>query len=180
MGTELREPARSPHADPGLQLPWPNRCSGLLFKSEAIVHPDEVVKYISPRECQISYNPTLMALLWESLATRKVAAAANTAHRFRLPQNTAWVNYLRCHDDIGWTFDDADASAIGINAYDHRQFLNDFYTGQFPGSFARGVPFQENRTRATCGSRERWPRWPAWSKRSKRKMRRRRSWRFGE
>jgi amylosucrase/maltose alpha-D-glucosyltransferase/alpha-amylase len=29
----------------------------LIFKSEAIVHPDDVVKYISPSECQISYNP---------------------------------------------------------------------------------------------------------------------------
>ncbi len=118
---------------------------GLLFKSEAIVHPDEVVKYISQQECQISYNPTLMALLWESLATRKVALLLQTLrHRYRLPKNTAWVNYLRCHDDIGWTFDDADAAAIGINAYNHRQFLNDFYTGQFKDSFARGVPFQEN------------------------------------
>lgn len=118
---------------------------GLLFKSEAIVHPDEVVKYISQSECQISYNPTLMALLWESLATRKVNLLTQTLkHRFRLPENTAWVNYLRCHDDIGWTFDDNDAAALGINAFDHRQFLNQFYTGQFPGSFARGVPFQEN------------------------------------
>lgn len=118
---------------------------GLLFKSEAIVHPDEVVKYVHEEECQISYNPTLMALLWESLATRKVNLLTQTLrHRFRLPENTAWVNYLRCHDDIGWTFDDEDARAIGINAYDHRQFLNKFYTGQFPGSFARGVPFQEN------------------------------------
>ncbi len=118
---------------------------GLLFKSEAIVHPDEVVKYVSEQECQISYNPTLMALLWESLATTKTSLLTRTlSHRYRLPKHTAWVNYLRCHDDIGWTFDDADAAAIGINAYDHRQFLNDFYTGQFPGSFARGVPFQEN------------------------------------
>lgn len=118
---------------------------GLLFKSEAIVHPDEVVKYISEQECQISYNPTLMALLWESLATQKVHLLIQTLkHRFQLPPHTAWVNYLRCHDDIGWTFDDDDARAIGINPYDHRQFLNEFYTGQFPGSFARGVPFQEN------------------------------------
>lgn len=117
----------------------------LLFKSEAIVHPDEVVKYIGADECQISYNPTLMALLWESLATRKVSLLVQTMrHRHRLPPNTSWVNYLRCHDDIGWTFDDTDAAAVGINAYDHRQFLNSFYTGQFPGSFARGVPFQEN------------------------------------
>ena len=118
---------------------------GLVFKSEAIVHPDEVVKYISPNECQISYNPTLMALLWESLATRKVDLLVRSlSHRHRLPTCTAWVNYLRCHDDIGWTFDDADAAALGINAYDHRQFLNRFYTGQFEGSFARGIPFQEN------------------------------------
>ncbi|QDV50654.1 alpha-amylase family glycosyl hydrolase [Gimesia fumaroli] len=118
---------------------------GLLFKSEAIVHPDDVVKYISEEECQISYNPTLMALLWESLATRKVNLLTQTLkHRYKLPPNTAWVNYLRCHDDIGWTFDNADAEAIGINAYNHRNFLNEFYTGQFPGSFARGVPFQEN------------------------------------
>lgn len=118
---------------------------GLLFKSEAIVHPDEVMKYISPEECQLSYNPTLMALLWESLATRKTTLLTQTLqHRFRLPHQTAWVNYLRCHDDIGWTFDDCDAATVGVNGYDHRGFLNRFYTGQFPGSFARGVPFQEN------------------------------------
>ena len=54
------------------------------------------------------------------------------------------MNYVRCHDDIGWTFDDGDASELGINGYDHRRFLNAFYTGRFPGSFARGLPFQEN------------------------------------
>ncbi len=118
---------------------------GLLFKSEAIVHPDDVVRYVSEEECQLSYNPTLMALLRESLATREVKLLTRSlSHRHQLPPGTAWVNYLRCHDDIGWTFDDADAAAIGINAYNHRQFLNDFYTGQYPGSFARGVPFQHN------------------------------------
>lgn len=118
---------------------------GLVFKSEAIVHPDEVVKYISEDECQISYNPTLMALLWESLATRETRLLTKSlSHRHKLPRNTAWVNYLRCHDDIGWTFDDQDAAQLGINGYNHRQFLNAFYTGQYPGSFARGVPFQHN------------------------------------
>ncbi len=117
----------------------------VLFKSEAIVHPDEVVRYVGVEECQISYNPTLMALCWESLATRHVKLLVRSlSKRHKLPAGTTWVNYLRCHDDIGWTFDDADAAAVGINAYDHRQFLNEFYTGQFPGSFARGVPFQHN------------------------------------
>jgi amylosucrase len=51
---------------------------------------------------------------------------------------------VRVHDDIGWTFDDAVADRLGMNGYDHRRFLNQFYTGRFEGSFARGLPFQEN------------------------------------
>lgn len=118
---------------------------GLLFKSEAIVHPDEVVKYISTEECQLSYNPLLMALLWDSLATRKTRLLNRSmARRFAIPPDSAWVNYVRVHDDIGWTFDDEDARRLGINGYDHRRFLNDFYAGKFPGSFARGLPFQFN------------------------------------
>ncbi len=117
----------------------------LLFKSEAIVHPDEVNKYIGVDECQLSYNPLLMALLWNSMATREVRLLRHSmAHRFRIPEGTTWVNYVRCHDDIGWTFDDADAGMLGINGLDHRRFLNAFFTGRFPGSFARGLPFQEN------------------------------------
>ncbi len=117
----------------------------MLFKSEAIVHPDNVMSYISPQECQISYNPLLMALLWESLATSEVKLLDHSMrHRFRLPPGTAWMNYLRSHDDIGWTFDDNDARWEWIDPSGHRAFLNQFYIGRFPGSFARGVPFQEN------------------------------------
>jgi glycosidase len=117
----------------------------LLFKSEAIVHPDEVARYIHPEECQLSYNPLMMALLWNTLATREVNLLQySMAQRYDIREGCAWVNYVRCHDDIGWTFSDEDAGALWINAYDHRQFLNAFYTGRFEGSFARGLPFQEN------------------------------------
>jgi len=117
----------------------------LVFKSEAIVHPDEVVKYIAPDECELSYNPLVMALLWESLATRKTQLLRQAlSERYDINEQCSWVNYVRSHDDIGWTFSDEDASRLGINGYDHRKFLNDFYTGIFPGSFARGLPFQLN------------------------------------
>lgn len=116
-----------------------------IFKSEAIVHPDEVVQYIHPDECQISYNPLQMALTWEALATRKgVLLGDAIAERHGLPAGTAWVNYVRSHDDIGWTFSDEDAARRGIDGYHHRRFLNDFYTGRFPDSFADGVAFQYN------------------------------------
>lgn len=117
----------------------------LLFKAEAIVHPDEVITYVAEDQCQLSYNPLLMALLWESLATREVRLLQRSLElRFQLGSCCAWVNYVRSHDDIGWTFSDEVAGELGINAYEHRQFLNAFYTGRFPGSFARGLPFQEN------------------------------------
>jgi hypothetical protein len=117
----------------------------LVFKSEAIVHPDEVLKYIAPDECEISYNPLVMALLWESLATRKTQLLRLAlSERYEINERCSWVNYVRSHDDIGWTFSDEDASRLEINGFDHRKFLNDFYTGIFPGSFARGLPFQSN------------------------------------
>jgi len=118
---------------------------GLLFKSEAIVHPDEVVSYISPEECQISYNPLQMALTWEALATRDGRLLQQALERrHALPDGTAWVTYVRSHDDIGWTFADEDAAELGIDGSPHRRFLNDFYVGRAEGTFARGVPFQEN------------------------------------
>lgn len=118
---------------------------GLIFKSEAIVHPDDVIKYISAEECQISYNPLLMALLWEALATRDIRLLRDSVQtRTTIDSRCAWVNYVRSHDDIGWTFDDGDAARLGIDGFYHRQFLNSFYIGRFPGSFARGLPFQEN------------------------------------
>jgi amylosucrase len=136
----------------------------LKFKSEAIVHPDDVAKYFGQgdkagHECDLSYNPTLMALLWEALATREVKLLKYAMQRrFRIPENCAWVNYVRVHDDIGWSFADEDAQALWINPFEHRQFLNRFYTGQFEGSFANGLLFNYNpvtrdaRINGTCAS----------------------------
>ncbi|MBG6181799.1 alpha-amylase family glycosyl hydrolase [Arthrobacter sp. CAN_A1] len=123
----------------------------LLFKSEAIVHPDEVARYINPAECQLSYNPLQMALIWESLATRNASLLAQALERrHTVPDGTTWVNYVRSHDDIGWTFADEDAAELGINGFDHRRFLNSFYVNRFPGSFACGVPFQDNPRTGDC------------------------------
>jgi amylosucrase len=128
----------------------------LYFKSEAIVHPDEVAKYVSQDECQISYNPTTMAMIWESLATREVKLLKESLkNRFTIPKDCAWVNYVRSHDDIGWTFSDDDAYNIGIFPDGHRYFLNHFYAKDFSGSFSKGMPFQYNPTNGdlrVCGT----------------------------
>ncbi|PKG98458.1 alpha-amylase family glycosyl hydrolase [Paraglaciecola sp. MB-3u-78] len=133
-----------------------NRClkivaPSVVFKSEAIVHPDEVIKYIDKDECQLSYNPLLMALIWNSLATRKTKLLTQSMRTsFDISGDCAWVNYARSHDDIGWTFDDTLAVELGMNGNDHRHFLNQFYTGRFEGSFASGVAFGENAETGDC------------------------------
>jgi amylosucrase len=123
----------------------------LLFKSEAIVHPDDVIKYISEGECQLSYNPLQMALLWSTLATREVNLLNQAlSQRHNIDADCSWVNYVRSHDDIGWTFSDEDAAQFVIDGHMHRDFLNKFYLNKFTGSFAQGVPFQENIKNGDC------------------------------
>ena len=123
---------------------------GLALKAEAIVSPDMLVQYLGAHdryrpECDLAYDNQLMVMLWSALAARDVRLAEGALTRRRpAPAPAAWVTYLRCHDDIGWAVSDADAAAAGLGGYAHRRFLNDFYAGRFPGSFARGALFQDN------------------------------------
>jgi amylosucrase/maltose alpha-D-glucosyltransferase/alpha-amylase len=100
-----------------------------------------------------------MALLWDALATRDVRVLQRAMQsRFAVPSGCAWVNYVRCHDDIGWAFANDDVEAVGFDPRIHRHFLTRFFTGRFDGSFARGAPFQEDpvtgdaRVSGTCAS----------------------------
>ena len=131
----------------------------MVLLSEAIVHPDEVRKYVAVEECPLSYNPQLMALLWEAMATRDVRVFRTSMNRrLPLPDGCTWLNYVRCHDDIGWAFADESVAEVGFDPAAHRSFLTDFYTGRFDGSFARGEPFQPDpitglaRVSGTCAS----------------------------
>src|SRR5215212_4841735 len=84
-------------------------------------------------------------MLWSSLATKDARLVAHALGRMpQIPPTTSWVAYVRGHDDIGWAVSDTDAGATGVSGHGHRRFLNDFYSGRFPGSFARGALFQEN------------------------------------
>jgi len=123
---------------------------GLLFIAEAIVAPVEITRYfgedaVIAKECEIAYNATFMALLWDGIATgnarllsRGIQSLPNKLDR------ATWLNYVRCHDDIGLGFDDADIVAVGYDPDAHRRFLLDWFTGRFDGSTARGELFAAN------------------------------------
>ena len=123
---------------------------GVLFIAEAIVAPVEVIKYfgedaVIAKECEIAYNATFMALLWDAVATKN-ALLLNQGIK-SLPvklERATWLNYIRCHDDIGLGFDDRDIVLAGYEPSSHRKFLIDYFTGHFDNSHARGLPFGIN------------------------------------
>lgn len=122
----------------------------LIFKAEAIVGPKEVVHYLGQgahagKVSDIAYHNSLMVQIWSALASRDGRLMAHALSKFApVPTTSGWATYLRCHDDIGWAIDDADAGELGINPHAHRAFLAEFYANEFEGSFARGVHFQSN------------------------------------
>ncbi|WP_316667759.1 alpha-amylase family protein [uncultured Propionibacterium sp.] len=122
----------------------------VAFKAEAIVAPEDLIAYLGTGEhyglvSDMAYHNELMVQLWNCLATADVrmteTALANMPAK---PPSATWATYARCHDDIGWAISDADAAAVGVDGYDHRRFLSDFYSGEYKTSFARGLVFQAN------------------------------------
>ena len=122
----------------------------VVFLAEAIVGPADVVDYLGRgahhgKVSDLAYHNSLMVQTWSMLATRDSRLATHALGRFPVvPASTAWLTYLRCHDDIGWAIDDADARSVMVEGWGHREFLSRFYSGEFPGSTARGLVFQHN------------------------------------
>jgi amylosucrase len=122
-----------------------------LFLAEAIVAPTEIVKYFgqvhaTSNECDIAYNATTMVLLCDSIATKNNKLLSTTIQNIpKKPRGTTWLNYVRCHDDIGLGYEDQHAEWAGYSPWDHRQFLINFLTGKLDWSFSRGRPFMEDK-----------------------------------
>ena len=122
----------------------------LVFKAEAIVGPADLAPYLgvgkhAGKVSDMAYQNSLMVQIWSALAAKDTRLFVAAMNRFPAkPHTTVWNTYLRCHDDIGWAIDDEDAASVGLNGYEHRRFLADFYAGSYPMSDARGLVFQEN------------------------------------
>ena len=117
-------------------------CPGTLLLGEVVMEPSKVVPYFGTTEkpeCQMLYNVTTMASTWHTVATRDVRLLRHQLQSvFQLPGQYLFLNYLRCHDDIGWGLDYDFLRRFGMEEISHKQFLNDYFTGAFPGSLARG------------------------------------------
>ena len=134
-------------------------CPGVILKGEVVMAPRELAPYFGTAdkpECHLLYNASTMAAQWSALASadvRQLKRQLDDLHA--LPAHCCFVNYLRCHDDIGWGLNEEYGKTIGIDPLAHKKYLYEFFEGSFPGSFARGERYNYNpatQDARTCGT----------------------------
>ncbi len=126
-------------------------CPGVLLLGEVVMEPVKVVPYfgtVEKPECHMLYNVTTMATTWHTVATGDVALLKRQMDIVNtLPKEYVFLNYLRCHDDIGWGLDyDWLKAAKDMEEVPHKKYLNDYLTGKWPGSYARGELYNDDPT----------------------------------
>ena len=121
---------------------------GIAYIAEAIVAPNEIIKYFGEgdaagNECDVAYNATFMALSWEAIASQNTDLLRKSMNVVpKKPTNTTWINYARCHDDIGLGFEDYLIHELGKNPLQHRLYMLKYYCdGQ--ENFGKGFRFMQ-------------------------------------
>lgn len=123
-------------------------CPGVLLLGEVVMEPSKVVPYfgtVDKPECHMLYNVTTMASTWNTIATKNVGLLKRQMNQVcALPKDYVFLNYLRCHDDIGWGLDYDWLAQFGIDEVAHKKFLNDYFTGKGYNSDSRGELYNDD------------------------------------
>jgi amylosucrase len=119
-----------------------------VLLGEVVMEPDKVAPYfgtVEKPECHMLYNVTTMATTWNTVATRDARLLKKQMEIIsRLPSDYTFLNYLRCHDDIGWGLDYSLLESWGMMQVPHKKYLNDYFTGRLENSIARGELYNED------------------------------------
>ena len=123
-------------------------CPSVLLLGEVVMEPEKVVPYfgtVEKPECHMLYNVTTMASTWHSVASRDIRLLKKQMDIVNsLPKDYLFLNYLRCHDDIGWGLDYATLKDWGMREVEHKRFLNQYFTGKYEGSVSRGELYNDD------------------------------------
>ena len=124
-------------------------CPSVLLLGEVVMEPSKVVPYFGTPEkpeCHMLYNVTTMATTWHTLATADVSLLRHQMDTVcALPRDFLFLNYLRCHDDIGWGLDYPWLNQrFGTDEVAHKKYLNEWFTGEWPGSDSRGERYNDD------------------------------------
>ncbi|MBQ7465602.1 MAG: alpha-amylase family protein [Oscillospiraceae bacterium] len=148
LGTSCRNLPQVHHLVRLMRMVCEIVCPGTLLLGEVVMEPSKVAPYFGTPErpeCHLLYNVTTMASTWHTVATHDVRLLRHQLSQvFALPREYGFLNYLRCHDDIGWGLDYDFLRQFGMAEVGHKKYLNDYFTGKWPGSPARGELYNDD------------------------------------
>ena len=125
-------------------------CPSVILLGEVVMEPVKVVPYfgtVDKPECHLLYNVTTMCTTWHTVATRDTRLLRGQLDSVAgLPKQYLFLNYLRCHDDIGWGLDYPTLRQWGMEEVPHKKYLNEFFLGHTPGSVSRGELYNDDPT----------------------------------
>ena len=125
-------------------------CPSVILLGEVVMEPVKVVPYfgtVDKPECHLLYNVTTMCTTWHTVATRDTRLLRKQLDSVNsLPKEYVFLNYLRCHDDIGWGLDYDTLRTWGMEEVPHKKYLNDFFQGRTEGSVSRGELYNDDPT----------------------------------
>ena len=125
-------------------------CPSVILLGEVVMEPVKVVPYfgtVDKPECHLLYNVTTMCTTWHTVATRDTRLLRGQLDSVAgLPKQYLFLNYLRCHDDIGWGLDYPALRQWGMEEVPHKKYLNEFFLGHTPGSVSRGELYNDDPT----------------------------------
>ena len=117
-------------------------CPSVILLGEVVMEPAKVVPYfgtVEKPECHLLYNVTTMCTTWHTVATKDTRLLRRQLDTVNaLPKQYVFLNYLRCHDDIGWGLDYGALAQWGMSEVPHKKFLSDWFQGLTPDSVSRG------------------------------------------
>lgn len=123
-------------------------CPSVILLGEVVMEPAKVVPYfgtVDKPECHLLYNVTTMCTTWHTVATRDTRLLRKQLDSVNsLPKDYVFLNYLRCHDDIGWGLDFDTLKQWGFEEVAHKKYLNRYFQGYEGSSNSRGELYNDD------------------------------------
>lgn len=123
-------------------------CPSVLLLGEVVMEPEKVVPYfgtVEKPECHMLYNVTTMATTWNCVATKDTRLLRRQMDIVNhLPKEYTFLNYLRCHDDIGWGLEYSVLQQWGMQEIPHKRYLNAYFMGKAENSASRGELYNDD------------------------------------
>lgn len=123
-------------------------CPGVLLLGNPACSTKNAFSYLGTSEkpeCHLLCAPDSMAILWHTAATRDISLIRHHLDNLAdFSENSCFLNAVRDRNEIQWILDFEYLRNFAIQEKPHRDFLNDFLSGNYPECFSRGSVYSRD------------------------------------